>query len=52
MQTIAIAQLFHRCPKHGIWFDKNDRNVITRALAEEIANHRAVRVRVHHLRGL
>jgi hypothetical protein len=52
MQAIAIAELFYRCPEHGIWFDKNHRDVIDRALAEEIAKHREARGRqVPHPRG-
>ena len=43
MQTITIAKLFHRCPKHGIWFDTSHRDTITRALVEDIAIHQEIR---------
>lgn len=38
-----LAELYHLCLKHGIWFDKNDRDLLARVLRSEIARHREVR---------
>lgn len=41
-----LCEPFHLCPRHGVWFDDNDRRSFSRVLSAEIAKHRASRTQL------
>ena len=40
-----LAEPFHLCAEHGVWFDKDARQPFERVLSAEIAKHRESRNR-------
>lgn len=52
MESITTQTLaFHRCSKHGLWFDKGQRDNLHHQLADKIQRHRDLRALVKLLRG-
>jgi hypothetical protein len=51
MQAVTVASgVYHRCSEHGLWFDKKQRDDVSRQLASEVAQHRQLREIVEWLR--
>lgn len=52
MESIATSTTaFHRCPEHGLWFDKGERDHLNHQLLDKIQQHRKLRALVELLRG-
>jgi hypothetical protein len=52
MESIATPTIaFQRCPEHGLWFDKGQRDNLNHQLVDKIQRHRDLRALVELLRG-